>query len=667
MFSYDSCCLYKDGKPWFPFMGEIHYSRLPKNEWRDELLKMKAGGITVIASYNFWIHHEEIKGQWDFDGCKDLKTFVETVKDCGLYMFLRIGPWSHGEARNGGFPDWLMTDGCTIRTDDPAYLAYVKAFYTKLYEQVDGLFFKDGGPIIGVQIENEYGHCGGLSGEAGEAHMRTLTKIAKDIGFDAPIYTATGWNGAVTGGLLPVMGGYPDAPWDQTINELEPSGNYVFSYERNDTSIGSDLGVGAALSYDTSKFPYLTAELGGGLQVTRLRRTVPSAQDIAAMSIAKLGSGCNLLGYYMYHGGVNPEGKLTTLQESKDSGGYCDLPELSYDFSAPLGSYGQYQFAYHELRLLGMFVADFGESLCTMPALIPADNPGNPSDRSRFRYSFRHNDGWGYVFFNNHVRHMMRPRYSQVTVTVPGMDLQLPTFDIAPGQFGFYPFNMPVNGGIIKFAEATPLCMINGTTVLYGTSMDATGDVLLVSKEEALCAYKITGDKERLIISNNPLIQDGDEIHFFATEDLQVKAYPAWDSTPDGFEYKGMDGVFGVYEKRILKSQASCQVTPISSTRYKLNFNNLDPNHDYGCIVKYTANTAKAYIDGRMVIDDFYRTGQWYIGLGRHNFPKTIEIELEPLYADTQVYLEAWPPMKDDSVCRIDGVEIIAINRVVVK
>jgi len=648
-------------------MGEIHYSRLPKNEWRDALLKMKAGGITVVASYAFWIHHEECQGEWDFNGCKDLKTFAETVKDCGLYMFLRIGPWSHGEARNGGFPDWLMNHGCKLRTNNAPYLALVEAYYKKLFEQVNGLLYKDGGPIIGIQIENEYGHCGGLTGEVGETHMRNLTKMAKDIGFDVPIYTATGWNGAVTGGLLPVMGGYPDAPWDQGIEEIEPSGNYIFSYERNDLSIGSDLGMGAALSYDPSKFPYLTAELGGGLQVTHHRRVVPSSQDIAAMSIAKLGSGVNLLGYYMYHGGVNPEGKLSTLQETRASGGYNDLPALSYDFHAPLGSYGQYQESYHELRILGMFVADFGESLCKMPALIPGDNPQKPYDRSRFRYSFRHNNSWGYVFFNNHVRHMMRPAFTQLVVTVPGLDLQLPTFDIMPGQYGFYPFNMPVNGGVIKFAQATPLCTVNDTTVLYGANMDATGDVLLISKDEALCAYKVKGDVERLVISNNPLIQDSDEIHIFATSDSTIKVYPAWKNAPEGFEYKGMEGVFGIYEKVAYQTKAICQVTPLSDTRYRLQFLGIDPQHDYGCIVKYTADSAKAYIDNHLVMDDFYKDGQLYIGLQRHNHPKIIEIELSPLHSDAQVYLEAWPPMVGSSVCRIDSVDVTPIVRVCFK
>jgi hypothetical protein len=646
-------------------MGEIHYSRLPADEWRDALLKMKAGGINIAASYSFWIHHEEIRGEWDFSGCRNLRLFTETVKDCGLYMFYRIGPWSHGEARNGGFPDWLLNAGCELRSNNAQYLKYVEEYYTKLYEQARGLLFKDGGPIIGVQIENEYGHCGGLTGDAGEEHMRTLTRMAKEIGFDVPLYTATGWNGAVTGGLLPVMGGYCDAPWDPRIVDIEPSGNYVFSNERNDLSIGRDFNLGTALSFDMAKFPFITAELGGGLQVTKHRRVITASQDIAAMSVVKMGSGVNLLGYYMYHGGLNPEGKPTTLQESKETGGYNDLPVLSYDFQAPLGAYGQYNETYHELRLLGMFAADFGEALCKMPAYLPDDNPQNPADKERFRYSFRHNGKWGFVFFSNYVRHMHRPAFSQVAVTVPKLGLELPEFDVLPWQFGFYPFNMPVQNGFIKFAKATPLCLINKTTVLYGADMDASGDVLLISRDEALHAYKITGGQDHLIISDDPIIQDGDEINIFAAKNIRLKVFPSWENTPGGLEYKGMDGVFAVYEMNITHVEAKCNVTKTTETRYRLQFKGLsNSEHDCECHISYTAESAKAFINGRFIMDDFYKDGKWQINLRRHNFPQEIEIELNPLHINTGLYLEAWPPMPNGVVCRLNSVKLVPVTRV---
>jgi hypothetical protein len=312
-----------------------------------------------------------------------------------------------------------------------------------------------------------------------------------------------------------------------------------------------------------------------------------------------------------------------------------------------------------------MFAADFGEALCKMPAYIPEDNPQNPADKERFRYSFRHNGEWGFVFFSNYVRHMHRPMFSQVAVTVPNLGLELPVFDALPGQFGFYPFNMPVQNGCIKFAQASPLCLINKTTVLYGADMDATGDVLLISKDEALHAYKIKSEQDHLIISENPIIQDGDKINIFAAKNIHLKVFPAWKNTPDGFEYKGMDGVFAVYEKNITPPEVKCSVMRISDTRYRLQFMGItNSEHDCECHISYTAESAKAFINDRFIMDDFYKDGKWQINLHRHNFPEELEIELNPLRTNDGVYLEAWPPMPNGVACRLNSVKLVPVARV---
>ena len=314
-YSYCRDYLIKNGKPWFPVMGEMHYSRYRKEWWEESLRKIKAGGVSVVSAYVIWIHHEEEENVIDFVGCRDIGTFVRLCRKVGLSVFLRIGPFVHGEVRNGGFPDWIIErekEGMAIRCNNEEYLGYVRRFWKKVYAQVDGCMEKDGGPVIGIQIENEYGHVGGLQGPEGEAHIRTLTAMAKEIGFDVPLYTATGWGGACIGDLLPVMGGYCEAPWDQRTCEIEPNANFVFSHTRNDALIACDHHVENANSYNEEDFPFLTAELGGGLQVTMHRRPVAKGCDVGAMSTVKMGSGAGLLGYYMYHGGSNPKGKLST-------------------------------------------------------------------------------------------------------------------------------------------------------------------------------------------------------------------------------------------------------------------------------------------------------------------------------------------------------------------
>jgi len=152
----DRRSLLLNGRPWTPIMGEFHYSRYPANEWREELLKMKAGGIDIVATYVFWIHHEEIEGQWEWAGDKNLRDFVRIAGEAGLKVIVRCGPWCHGEVRNGGLPDWIVARGQS-RTEDPAFLASTKALYTHIAAQLKGLLWKDGGPVIGIQLDNEYG------------------------------------------------------------------------------------------------------------------------------------------------------------------------------------------------------------------------------------------------------------------------------------------------------------------------------------------------------------------------------------------------------------------------------------------------------------------------------------------------------------------------------
>lgn len=550
-YGFTNAYLTRNETPWFPVMGEIHYSRLREEEWEKSLFKMKAGGVTLASAYVIWIHHEEEEGKLDFSGNRNLRKFIETADRCGIKIALRIGPWSHGEVRNGGFPDWLLEKArrgnFKLRSNDREYLEEVEKFYGAVHSQAEGLFFNPEtgeGPIIAVQIENEYGHCGGLTGEEGEKHMRTLAEMARSADFDAPLYTATGWGGAVTGGLIPVMGGYCESPWDQRLTEIEPSGNYIFTYERNDHNIGSDFGFGTGITFDISRFPYLTAELGGGLQITRHRRPVAYASDIGAMSLVKLGSGVNLLGYYMYHGGTNPTGKLSTLQETRETGSPNDLPEFSYDFRAPLREYGQVSPTFRELKLLTLFLRDFGSSLCMLPAEIPEKNPLKPDNRGDLRHSFRCSEGRGYAFISNYQRRKVLDSHRDVRLTVPGTNEKLPAFDIENGEYFFMPFNMELEGKstgdsqILKSAQASPLCILHrgkgGEEPVYvfysRNGKPATGEgvfnfegkittpVLALTRDEALDAWPVqTGDGEHLLVTEGTIVESGENASYIFT------------------------------------------------------------------------------------------------------------------------------------------------------
>lgn len=685
-----------DGKPWFPVMGEMHYSRYREDLWEESLRKMKAAGVQIVSSYMIWIHHEEIEGEFDFTGCRDLHHFMECCKKVGIYSFLRVGPWVHGECRNGGFPDWLQNkEGLELRSNDPEYLRYVERYWKQLYEQVKGFLYRDGGPVIGLQIENEYGHVGGFAGEKGEQHMRTLQKMAKEIGFDVPLYTATGWGGAVIGDCIPVMGGYCEAPWDQSTGELSANTNYVFSHERNDALIACDHHVEDAVTFDEASFPYLTAELGGGLQVTAHRRPVATGPDIGAMSLVKMGSGAGLLGYYMYHGGSNPDGKLTTLQESKETGYANDLPEINYDFNAPIRQYGTISDSLKEIKLLAYFLRDFGEDMAVLPAEIP-DERIKPEDLQTLRVSCRHDETHGYVFFNNYQRRRTMAEHKHVILkgSCGEETVTFPAFDLQDKEYGFFPYRMKLGEAVLKSALATPLCRLTEgeqeTYVFYGDrnpfyewETKEHADILHLTRKEALDAWRVTTDQDYLILSDNYVWEQDGEICFTVTPGQRILSYPALKTLPQGMKEVGMEGRFHVYLMEEKKAPAQihmeecCDEQAAGAVRENGSHSDGEESHDYKITIfydmpldrkkgedlllyiTYDGNGMEIEIEGKKVNDYFYTGQQAVFSLGYFGFPQELTITVHPLKEGAPVFLEKLPEFQNGTACRIREIQTV--------
>ena len=461
-----------NGKPWIPVMGEFHFSRYPETEWEQEILKMKAAGVEIISTYIIWIHHEETEGTFDWSGQRDLRRFVELCGRHGMYVYPRIGPWAHAEVRNGGFPDWVVKAG-GLRQNDPTYLSEVQTFYAQIAKQLNGELWKDGGPVIGIQLENEYRETGPGKGDE---HIRTLKKMAVADGLDVPLYTVTGWDGAAIplDSVLPVFGGYPDAPWDGTSGPLPPVELYAYRFNnRSAGNMGAIGGHGQSASSTYRGTPFLTAEVGDGIEDTYFRRPVVSADDIAAILPVMLGSGANLLGYYMFHGGRNPDGGAITLQESQRTGYPTDVPEKSYDFQAPLGEYGQEEASLRKLKLVHYFLEDFGAALAPMTPRRPDRLPASPSDASLVRVSARVDGKSGFVFVSNYVRQLdmpARPGF-QVALALPSGTVRIPEtpIDLPAGSFGIWPVNLPLGSATLRYSTAQVFKRVqaNGKTSLF--------------------------------------------------------------------------------------------------------------------------------------------------------------------------------------------------------
>ncbi|MFE5244866.1 MULTISPECIES: beta-galactosidase [unclassified Streptomyces] len=457
----DSQSLSRDGRRWIPVMGEFHFSRYPAAEWREELLKIKAGGIDFLATYLFWNQHENERGVHRFDGDLDLRRFVTLCAELDLAVAVRIGPWSHGECRNGGFPDWLAQADCTPRTDDPAYLALVEPYFRHIADQLRGLFHEDGGPIVAVQVENE------LYDQP--QHLVTLRRMAEDASIRAPLWTATAWGAAEIPAdtLLPLYGGYPEAFWEDAHDgwAREMRRHYFFTPIRDDHAIGADLRSSAPTGTgpDPRRYPYATCELGGGMAIAYHRRTIVPARDITSLALAKLGSGSVWQGYYLYHGCSQRVDLQEPNQESHDTGYPNDLPTVTYDFQAPLGEYGQVRPSFHALRRQHLFLHAHGADLARMPLQLPDRQPESLDDRSTLRWAVRSAGDEGFLFVNNHQPHETLPDHDGVrfdvtlpsgrTVTVPPEPVRIPS-----GAHFVWPIGLDLGAGLrLEWASAQPV------------------------------------------------------------------------------------------------------------------------------------------------------------------------------------------------------------------
>jgi beta-galactosidase len=618
--SVNSRYFMRDGQPFFPVMGEFHYSRYPAAEWENEILKMKAGGVNIVSCYSIWYHHEETKGGFDFAGNKDLRQFVQLCAKHGLYVWVRIGPWDHAEVRNGGIPDWVLQDSARVRTNDAAYLADVTPYFNQIGQQLKGLLWKDGGPVIGVQLENEF--------KGSADHIAQLKQLALAAGIEAPFYDVTGWDRATfpAAGYLPVFGGYTEQFWAASQKELPPNVNFFFDTHRAEDNVSATLGQKYP-GYDEKfdGFPFLTAEMGGGMAIAYHRRPIMYADDTTAAALVKVGSGITLLGYYMYHGGTNPDGQ-TSLQETQsqpDGKGYNDMEQKSYDFQAPLGEFGQFHPSFGTTKALHLFLNDFGAQLAPMPAYFADLQPATTSDYTTARVTARADGKSAFIFINNYERNygLSEHKDFQVSLKLPGGTVTVPhtPTTIPYGEYTIWPVNLDLGGFItLQSASAEPLCKISepdtyvffawpgtnpqfafqgdvavqspsgqvshdangtyldglqpGTSVITLRSATApsakTIQLIVLTREQALNLYQANiAGRDRLFLSSAGLFFDNNQIHLASRNpaDFKIGIFPALSPRASGnvagFSAAGTDGVFQEFTAAVPEVKAAVELT----------------------------------------------------------------------------------------------------------
>lgn len=485
--SFNNLYMEQNGIPVVPLMGEFHYVRTPRAEWDQSLKKIKASGVGIVSTYVFWNVHEETEGKFDWSGDKDLRHFIELCQQNGLQVVVRVGPFCHGEMRNGGLPDWLYGRPFNVRSNDTQYLNYVARFYNEIGKQLTGLLFKDNGPIIGFQIENEYHHSGApwafsypgqppewtvadekryfvpsavkgpkdedTFGSDGHKHMANLLALAHKAGLEAPLYTATGWGNAliVDHQTIPVTSAYPFPTWAPAA----PSPLYLYRDLRKQPDY-------SPVSYQPESYPSFAAELGGGIMITYSRRPTVSAHAVESLVVRELGSGANAIGYYMFHGGATPHGRTSYLSEEPSG-----VPKISYDFQAPIGQYGRLADSYGNLKLIHYFLNDFGSLLAPMTTVLPEGAAKmSPTDVDQLRFAVRSRDDSGFIFLHNFQDHAATHDLvdQQLVLQTKDGELRIPndaTFTVKSETATFFPFNLDLGSLRLRYATAQPMARLN--------------------------------------------------------------------------------------------------------------------------------------------------------------------------------------------------------------
>ena len=623
-FEVDSKGFVIGGKHVLPVMGEIHYARVPAKDWRREIQKMKAGGITIVATYVFWIHHEPEEGHWNWSGNMNLREFLEVCKSEQMPVVLRIGPFCHGEVYQGGFPDWVVQRHVSnpneykVRSMAKGFIKEVERLYYNIFGQVNGLLWKDGGPVVGVQIENE---CRGPW-----SYYMTLKDIAVKVGFDVPFMTRTGWpklNGKEEfGKLLPLYGDYADGFWDRKLSDMpgEYAKAFIFKDNRMSGAIATETFSADELKEtENSKlvYPYLTCELGGGMMPSYHRRINISGNEAMPLAICKLGSGSNLPGYYMYHGGTNPYNPVHTMAETQKTAvtNYNDMPYMTYDFQCPLGEMGQpNDIAFHQTRFLHQFLADWGEELSQMDV-----------DTISEHYARR----GCFEFYNDYVR-----------------------MHNESGRAYVRPVNMPFLGHSIT-ADAQPFCKV-GDTIYFipikdmkptitidgkkralktSPSGDKRGAFILLPLEKALRAYKIDGELHFAQHEGGILYKDGDRI---------VEEY--WHETDDRVEVSKVreadaprEIVMGRQKVAAMPEDADFDHAAV----YTISIDSALAAYADSAFIRidYAADCARVYADGKLVQDNFWNGKPMLVRVS-DLVGKKVELRILPLRKDAPIYLQ---------------------------
>ena len=372
-----------DGKPFQIKAGEMHPGRIPHEYWADRLKMAHALGLNTVSIYVFWNQHEPREGRFNFTGDADIAQFVRLAQKEGLWVILRPGPYCCAEWEFGGYPWWLLKQhDLKVRTQDPRFLAAAETYMKKLGAQLAPLQITRGGPIILVQVENEYGSYGG-----DHVYMGKIRDLGRAAGFEVPLFTADGGghmmeNGSLPG-ILPGLNGGDGPGIMKEIGKYRPQGPW----------------------FVPEFYPGWLDHWGEPHAHTGITGLVRETEWKLTNNV----SFC----YYMIHGGTS-----FGFMNGANFGGHFQPQPTSYDYDSPMDEAGRPTKKFFALREVFARHLAPGEKLPDVAATTPVieipkieltesaslfDNLGPPV-KSEKPLSFEDLDqGYGYVLYRTKI------------------------------------------------------------------------------------------------------------------------------------------------------------------------------------------------------------------------------------------------------------------------
>ena len=341
-----------DGKPRFIFGGDFNYTRTPRDHWQDRLLKMKAAGLNTVTFYATWAYHEPSRDSWNWSDNHDLAHFIDLIHNEGMWAIARLGPFVHGEWRNGGLPQWLVDElGPKVRTNAPEYLELTRKWYEQVLAIVVPRLIMRGGPIIILQLENELGSAGSkgddiargsVDPEENAKHVLFYYKIIREHGVDVPIIDINHFPGR-----------------DKIENLIDTGGCYITSCFGRE----GEFPPMTTEKWNSHKRPRISIETMGGMFVRYFdwpsyRHTngyqgpIVEPEFIEAITYHHLAEGYNGINYYIFVDGQHCENGAERM-----------LPQRDMNFQAPITVVGNLRESYRVIKRIGWLLRAFEQEI----------------------------------------------------------------------------------------------------------------------------------------------------------------------------------------------------------------------------------------------------------------------------------------------------------------